>query len=75
MYPTKAKEIKRMFTESYARNKANSLIRDYNSYRKMKNGEACRDYKTALDNLISVADRHGWKINYTVSRAGYITLN
>ena len=62
-----------MFTEDYARSKAAILVRDHNAYRKMKYEAACKDC-TALDNLIHVAGRKGWKISYKVSRAGYITL-
>ena len=63
-----------MFTEAYARSKATALVRDHNAYRKMKYEAACMDYHTALDNLIHVAERKGWKISYKVSKAGYITL-
>ena len=63
-----------MFTETYARAKAAALVRDHNAYRKLHRTEACRDYRTALDDLIHVAARHGWKIEYTVSKAGYLTL-
>ena len=62
-------------TKQYAINKAKALVRDHNAYRKMKYTAACKDYRTALDNLIYVAGRKGWKITYTVSRAGYITLD
>lgn len=63
-----------MFTETYARAKAAALVRDHNAYRKMRQTEACSDYRTALDNLIHVAARRGWKIGYRVSKAGYLTL-
>jgi len=62
-------------TERYCIEKAKALVRDHNAYRKMRYAEACKDYRTALDNLIYVAGRKGWKITYTVSRAGYLALN
>lgn len=61
-------------TRTYAENKAAALVRDHNAYRKMRYDEACADYRTALDDLIKVAGRKGWKISYKVSRAGYLTL-
>ena len=61
-------------TETYAKNKAAILVRDHNAYRKMRYEEACKDYRTALDNLIYVAGRKGIKISYKVSRAGYLTI-
>ena len=61
-------------TRTYAESKAAALVRDHNAYRKMKYDEACTDYRTALDDLIKVAGRKGWKISYKVSRAGYLTL-
>jgi len=61
-------------TRTYAESKAAMLVRDHNAYRKMRYDEACADYRTALDDLIRVAARKGWKITYKVSRAGYLTL-
>ena len=61
-------------TKNYAETKATLLVRDHNAYRRMRQTEACADYRTALDNLIRVAARRGWKISYKVSRAGYLTL-
>ncbi|MBR1810999.1 MAG: hypothetical protein IJ766_05025 [Clostridia bacterium] len=63
-----------MFTETYAKEKAAALVRDHNAYRKMRQEAACRDYRIALDNLIHVAGRKGWIIEYRVSKAGYLTL-
>ena len=63
-----------MLTKEYAESKAAILVRDHNHYKKYKNEAAVKDYRTALDNLIYVAGRQGWKITYTVSRAGYIAL-
>ena len=62
-------------TERYCIEKAKALVRDHNHYRKVRYTEAVKDYRTALDNLIYVAGRQGWKISYSVSRAGYITLD
>ena len=61
-------------TRTYAENKAAALVRDHNAYRRMGQTDACKDYRTALDDLIHVAARKGWKIAYKVSRAGYLTL-
>ena len=61
-------------TKTYAENKANLLARDHNAFRKMKNEAACRDYKTALDNLIHVAARHGVEISYATDDKGFITI-
>ena len=61
-------------TEANAMNKAKALVRYHNAYRKMRYADACADYRLALDHLILFAGRKGWKITYTVSRAGYITL-
>ena len=61
-------------TKAYAENTAKALVRDYNAYRRMRYTAACKDYKTALDNLIHVAGRHGFKMSYTLSSDGFITL-
>ncbi len=70
---TKAKE-KTTMTKTYAENKANLLARDHNTFRKMKNEAACKDYRTALDNLIYVAARQGFEISYTTDKKGFITI-
>ena len=62
-------------TKTYAENKANLLARDHNAFRKMKNEAACRDYKTALDNLIHIAARQGIKISYATDNNGFITIS
>ena len=61
-------------TKAYAQNTAKALVRDYNAYRRMNYTAACKDYRTALDNLIRVAARQGWKMSYTVTSEGFITL-
>ena len=61
-------------TKTYAENKANLLARDHNAYKKMKYEDACKDYRTALDNLIYVAGRKGIKISYTTDNKGFITI-
>lgn len=61
-------------TETYAREKAAILVRDYNEYHRRHYTGAERDYLTALKNLVYVAGRCGIKIEYKMSRAGYLTL-
>lgn len=64
-----------MMTKNYVENRAAALIRDHNAYRKMRYDAACKDYRTALDDLLHVAKRSGIEISYKVSRAGYLSLN
>ena len=73
IHSTKAKE-KTTMTKTYAENKANLLARDHNAFKKMKNEAACRDYRTALDNLIFVAARKGIEISYETDDKGFITI-
>ena len=61
-------------TKEYAQTKATILVRDHNHYKKVGYTEAAADYKTALDCLIQVANRHGYNMAYKVTRAGYIHL-
>ena len=69
----KAKGVKTM-TREYAENKANILVRDHNHYKKVGYTEAADDYKTALDNLLHVANRKGYNMAYRMTRSGYIHM-
>ena len=59
-------------TKSYAQRKLALLIKDHNHYIKVGYDAAVKDYRTAIDMLISVATRQGIKMHYTVTADGYI---
>ena len=59
---------------TYAREKAEILVRDHNHYKKYGDKAAVQDYRTALDNLIYVAARIGCKISYKVSKSGMLRI-
>lgn len=59
---------------TYAREKAEILVRDHNNYKKYGDKAAVQDYRTALDNLIYVAARIGCKISYKVSKSGMLSI-
>ena len=69
----KAKETTTM-NATYAREKAEILVRDHNHYKKYGDKAAVQDYRTALDNLIYVAARIGCKISYKVSKSGMLSI-
>ena len=59
---------------TYAREKAEILVRDHNHYKKYGDKAAVQDYRTALDNLIYVAARIGCKISYKDSKRGMLSI-
>lgn len=59
-------------TKAYAEHKLALLIKDHNHYVKVGYADAVKDYRTAIDMLISVAVRQGIKMHYTVTYDGYI---
>ena len=61
-------------TATYCINKLNLLIRDYNHYKKMNDSAAMADYRTAIDNLIYVANRQGIKWRCTMTEDGYLAI-
>ncbi len=73
IHTTKAKE-KNTMTKNYVETKAAALARDYNAYKRTGYKAACDDYKTALDNLLRVAKRHGIEVAYTTDNNGFITI-
>ena len=66
---TKANEWK-----EYCESKLAILIKDHNSYKKVKYTAAVRDYRTAIDNLIFFAERQGVKLGYTLATKGYLPI-
>ena len=50
---------------NYCRNKLNN---------KVKNTDAVKDYRTAIEVLIDYAKRNGIKLGYTMDENGYITV-
>ncbi len=60
--------------KEYCESKLAILVRDHNSYKKVKYIAAVKDYRTAIDNLISFAERQGVKIGYTIDKKGYLTV-
>ena len=60
--------------KEYCESKLAILIKDHNSYKKVKYTAAVRDYRTAIDNLIFFAERQGVKLGYTVDKKGYLTI-
>ena len=58
--------------KAYAKHKLALLIKDHNHYLKVGYDAAVKDYRTAIDMLISVAARQGIKMHYTVTADGYI---
>ena len=59
-------------TKAYAEHKLALLIKDHNHYVKVGYTAAVKDYRKAIDMLISVATRQGIKMHYTVTADGYI---
>lgn len=59
-------------TKAYCEGKLKALIRDHNHYIKVGDSAAVKDYRRAIDDLVYVASRRGIKLNYTVSKTGYI---
>ena len=61
-------------TTSYCANKLNLLIKDYNYYKRIGDTAAMADYRTAIDNLIYVANRQGIKLRCTMTEDGYLAI-
>ena len=59
-------------TKSYVQRKLALLIKDHNHYVQVRYADAVKDYRTAIDMLISVVGCQGIKMHYTVTADGYI---
>ncbi|MDY4592422.1 MAG: hypothetical protein SO434_03360 [Eubacteriales bacterium] len=68
------KQRGKAMTKAYCESKLNSLVKDHNHYKKMNYTAAVTDYRTAIENLIYVAERKGVKLGYAGSKAGYLAV-